>query len=278
MDCPACGAFNSQLSPRCDGCGLQFSVATAAVSAPLEPANSQASTQPRDRPIRDLLIGWLIASSASVGTGFVWGFYSAVNRARTGGAAPSSAASFIMPSRVLFLSLLLDGIASVLVARHFLCVRGQKSFRDGLGLESRPMRLVGLGAFAGTVLAIGAHFLPSTRGTLIHEMLSRPDFRAPLVVWAISAAPIAEEIWYRGFVQHQLARIRGEGFAVVASALWFAAAHSVQLWGSWTTVAYLFLLGVVLAVLRKRTTGLVVPMACHLTYNAIVVGPLLLAR
>ena len=93
-----------------------------------------------------------------------------------------------------------------------------------------------------------------------------------LRVLALSA-PIAEELFFRGFVQSAASRAVGPAASVVASASLFTLAHAQQAWGAWGGLAAVAWLGVALALLRATTGSSAATMLAHLVYNVVLTGP-----
>ena len=79
-------------------------------------------------------------------------------------------------------------------------------------------------------------------------------------------APICEELFFRGYLYHALARVSKRRAAVV-SALVFALAHGISLYG----FAPRLLLGLLLGALMEKTGTLLAPMLVHGCYNAAIV-------
>lgn len=91
--------------------------------------------------------------------------------------------------------------------------------------------------------------------------------------FAVVAAPLFEEILFRGFLFGGLRRWLGPWSAAVLSAAVFALYH-LEI----DTLPGLFVLGLALAWLRERTGGLAAPIAMHACYNAVQVAGILVAR
>lgn len=83
-----------------------------------------------------------------------------------------------------------------------------------------------------------------------------------LVAVGVVAAPVVEELFFRGFLLHRWARRWGTTTAVVASSALFAVLH-----GEW--IGH-FLFGVAMAALYLRTRSLWMPIAAHALNNGIV--------
>ena len=126
---------------------------------------------------------------------------------------------------------------------------------------------------AGGILAGGAAlgYLKLVEGTALFEQAQQTirfgrDDMVLLAVLAICAAPIFEEFIFRGLIFGGLRRSMGTAASVVASAAIFAIVHPP------ISVAPVFVLGVVTALIYGRRPLLIGPMAAHATYNAIVIG------
>ena len=94
-----------------------------------------------------------------------------------------------------------------------------------------------------------------------------------VVVAVVVIAPIAEEVFFRGVAFNAWLAERGRRFAYIASALLFAAIHT-----SLISLLPIFLLGLALAWVYRRTRSLVAPIAMHATVNGISVTLALLVR
>ena len=85
---------------------------------------------------------------------------------------------------------------------------------------------------------------------------------AAIVLYAVVAAPLAEEVIFRGFVQGYLGRLFGTRGTVFLSALLFSFFHQPV-----EAAAAVFFLGLVLAYQRERTRSLMAPVATHILFN-----------
>jgi membrane protease YdiL (CAAX protease family) len=95
-----------------------------------------------------------------------------------------------------------------------------------------------------------------------------------LAVFAVVIlAPIAEELFFRGVVFNAWLREGGIRYAYLGSAALFAVIHL-----SAAAVVPIFLLGLALAWVYRRTANLLAPIAMHATVNGITVAILLLVR
>jgi membrane protease YdiL (CAAX protease family) len=87
-----------------------------------------------------------------------------------------------------------------------------------------------------------------------------------MIVAAVIAAPLCEEIVFRGYFYPVLKRTAGTWAAAFSSALVFAAAH-----GSLTALLPLFLFGLVLVFVYEKTGSIWAPIAVHFCFNGLTV-------
>ncbi len=134
----------------------------------------------------------------------------------------------------------------------------------------------GLGAF----LASGAlALLQSALGWKVEEQtwvvdLLRTDGRVlELAPWLVFVAPVAEEVFFRGYFFRFLHERAGARIAFPLSAACFSLIH-FHLPG---LVIY-FVVGLLFAWVCRRTSTLVAPIAAHVTYNGIALAMALLFR
>jgi membrane protease YdiL (CAAX protease family) len=87
-----------------------------------------------------------------------------------------------------------------------------------------------------------------------------------MIVAAVIAAPICEEIVFRGYFYAASKRFAGPWAAGVCSALVFAAAH-----GSVVALLPLFVFGCLLALIYEMTGSILAPVAVHFCFNGATV-------
>ncbi len=86
-------------------------------------------------------------------------------------------------------------------------------------------------------------------------------------------APIAEEVFFRGFVYGAIDDGRwGRRRALAFSLAWglFALAHLQQAWGNWGGLLSVTMAGLVFTTLRMLSGSTLVPALAHLVYNALL--------
>lgn len=90
-----------------------------------------------------------------------------------------------------------------------------------------------------------------------------------LGVVAIVAAPLMEELFFRGFLYPVLRRL-GTAFAVLATALAFAIVHGTQYGWAWQAMLVMFIVGLVLTTARARSGSVAVSFLMHAGYNLML--------
>jgi membrane protease YdiL (CAAX protease family) len=150
----------------------------------------------------------------------------------------------------------------------------------GDGSRGRAFALaMACGLVGGLVLGAGAQLYERCLDLIpaIHEAIRAqqalsdklPGFARSYAIMAVFIAPFAEEYLFRGMVFRTLDRAWGGWRAVWGAAAFFAIYHPAT---SWLPVG---LVGATNAMLFKRSGRLLPAVLLHMTYNAVVAGPLL---
>jgi len=110
--------------------------------------------------------------------------------------------------------------------------------------------------------------VPSTGTSSITMFVSWPSGMLSFAALAV-AAPLAEEIFFRGFVYGALEKYhRAAGF--LGAWLLFVAFHASQTWGEWGALTAITVTGLGLTSLRAFSGSALVAAAAHLTYNGLL--------
>lgn len=172
--------------------------------------------------------------------------------------AASSPALFESAFNVLvFVPLILFGVIGAAIDR-----------RNALAAGSRPALMLGIGVLIGfgglTVSALYARFA----GGIVTG--ASPVGTWPMLAWGwgmVALQVIAEEVYFRGWLQPALAQRWGTAAAVVAGALAFAVLHIAG--GARAPVSLLNLLlgGLMFGLLAARAGGIAAAVGAHLAWN-----------
>jgi membrane protease YdiL (CAAX protease family) len=124
----------------------------------------------------------------------------------------------------------------------------------------------------GFVLALMIQFssalLPIPKQLPIEKFFKDVTSAYIMGVFGITAAPLFEELFFRGFLFPVLARRLGVTFGIIITALLFALIHQSQLAYAWGPLLLLFIVGVVLTTVRARTNSVGASFLLHVAYNS----------
>jgi CAAX protease family protein len=128
--------------------------------------------------------------------------------------------------------------------------------------------LLGLGVGA-VINAIVLSIAQQVQGKKVETPQQLPDINQKpqwllAFVAVVIVAPIAEELFFRGFLYQALRRWRGVPQGILLSALFFGLAHVSPI-----IIPAIFALGVILAYMFERRRSLQSTIAAHMTYNLI---------
>lgn len=136
-----------------------------------------------------------------------------------------------------------------------------------------PLALV-VGGLLWAVALLSTRLVPSTGESAISIFVSWPSGLLSFACLAV-VAPLAEEVFFRGFVFGLLER-RSRALAFLAAWLLFVLAHAPQTFGQWGALAAIGVTGLALTSLRAVSRSTLVPALAHLVYNgALALGAVL---
>ena len=128
--------------------------------------------------------------------------------------------------------------------------------------------------FTGLGLAIALEVLgyflstPQKENAMSRLMADRPT-AIVLAVLAVTVAPIAEELAFRGLLQPLMVRAIGVIPGILGTAVLFGAMHFEQ-YGSWQSVALITLAGVGFGAVRHATGSTKAAAIMHSGYNSVL--------
>jgi membrane protease YdiL (CAAX protease family) len=124
----------------------------------------------------------------------------------------------------------------------------------------------------GIVLAIGIQMssalLPIPKQLPIEKFFKDATSAYIMAAFGTTAAPLFEELFFRGFLYPVLARRAGVTLGTIMTALLFAFIHQSQLGMAWAPLLLLFIVGMVLTVVRVKTNSVASSFLIHVAYNA----------
>jgi membrane protease YdiL (CAAX protease family) len=122
----------------------------------------------------------------------------------------------------------------------------------------------------GTLLYFGlagvGQLLPIPKNLPIDRFFANSREATLMSIFAVSFAPLMEELFFRGFLYPVLARRLGVFASIVLTSAAFGILHGAQLKYSWA-VLIIFLVGVVLTTVRAITKSVAASFLMHVGYN-----------
>jgi len=134
--------------------------------------------------------------------------------------------------------------------------------------------LVGGGGLAIAVSLILA-LRPDKQEFPLEKLFNSPAAAYALGAFAISVAPLVEELVFRGLLFAVFERAVGMRFAVASTAVLFAGLHIPEYWHAWNHVLMILVVGLVFSLARGITGFLTPSIILHIGYNAFIMTGLL---
>lgn len=138
------------------------------------------------------------------------------------------------------------------------------------------VKLLLSGVLLALAVALGSALLPDRKDFPLEKMFSSPAAAYALGAFAVLIAPFMEELIFRGILFAFFERLMGLRWAVVASALLFAALHYFEYEGAWTHLGMILVVGVVFSLARALTGSLAPSFLLHTAYNGTFILALFL--
>ena len=141
---------------------------------------------------------------------------------------------------------------------------------------TRPKRdSVQFSLIMGLGLALLVTFLPPVlpdKETFpLQELFSSPGAAFTIATFAVTLAPLIEELIFRGFIFAILEKTVDTKTAIVISATLFALSHVPEYWGAWDHILRVSLVGLALSITRAWTGSLTPSIIIHTTYNFVLI-------
>ena len=117
------------------------------------------------------------------------------------------------------------------------------------------------------VLAGLGRLLPIPKNLPIDRFFQTGREAWMMSIFAVTFAPLMEELFFRGFLYPVLARRLGMFGGILFTSLAFGLLHGDQLRYSWAAVLIIFLVGVALTTVRALTKSVAASFLVHVGYN-----------
>jgi membrane protease YdiL (CAAX protease family) len=179
----------------------------------------------------------------------------------------SKAVGFQVSSMVIGYMLLFAAVAAILRWQY------ARPFWRSLGWNETRLPLLwcivcGFGTSI-TVAAISKLLrAPDTSGPLI-DLMKDPKSLIPLAIFGTTAAPLFEELAFRGFLQPLLVRSLGAVMGIGLAAALFGALHFSEYGNSWRSALLVGLSGVAFGCIRHFTGSTKASVIAHAAFNAL---------
>ena len=118
------------------------------------------------------------------------------------------------------------------------------------------------------VARLSTTLVPSTGTSAVQTFVSWPSGMLSFAALAV-VAPLAEEIFFRGFV-YGLLEPRNRALAFLGGWLLFVLAHVPQTFGQWGALVAITVTGLMLTTLRAASRSTLVSGLAHLVYNGLL--------
>lgn len=144
------------------------------------------------------------------------------------------------------------------------------SFKETLGWGFGGMswiHYVLIFAFFFAAATVVGYYFPEQENELTRMLRSSRAVVFLVAFMATFTAPIVEEVVYRGILFSAFQRTLGTGLAIGAVTVLFALVHVPQYYPSYSTIALLVLLSLILTLIRARTGNLLPCIVLHTIFN-----------
>jgi len=150
----------------------------------------------------------------------------------------------------------------------------QQPFWKSLGWKKPTARQVAGYLLGGGGLAIAVSLAlamwPDARAFPLEGLFNSRTASYAIGAFAISVAPVVEELVFRGLLFAIFERAVGMRFAVIATAVLFAGLHVQEYWPAWHHMIMILVVGMVFSLARGMTGSLAPSIILHIGYNAFI--------
>lgn len=163
------------------------------------------------------------------------------------------------------------GLLTLLILFIFFKAR-KKNFRQEISMKSFAgkyiLPLVLIGVFFNIFVSFVLDLLPIPESILASYEKSTSNLVGGqvgvMITATVIAAPIIEEVIFRGLALSRLKCAMPVPGAVILSSVFFGLVHGQLLW-----MAYAFVLGIILAVIAHKTDSILASMCVHMSFNLV---------
>jgi hypothetical protein len=179
-----------------------------------------------------------------------------------------SDAIFLLVQQCLLYVLILAFLFLLAKLRH------QQPLWKSVGWKNPTARQVAGYLAGGGGLAVAVNLAlalrPDTQGFPLEKLFNSRTASFAIGGFAISVAPVVEELVFRGWLFAILERVGGLRSAVVTTALLFASLHVPEYWHAWHHLFIILVVGMVFSLARGITRSLAPSIILHIGYNSVI--------
>jgi hypothetical protein len=150
----------------------------------------------------------------------------------------------------------------------------QQPFWKSLGWQKPTGKQVAGYLLGGGGLAVGVSLalqvLPDAKEFPLEKLFNSPIASYAIGAFAVSLAPVVEELVFRGLLFAILERAGGMPFAVVTTAILFAGLHMQEYWPAWHHMLMILAVGMVFSLARGTTGSLAPSIILHIGFNSFI--------
>lgn len=179
---------------------------------------------------------------------------------------------FLVATQGIYYAMLLACIYALVVVRYDLPFWSGLSWRSPT--SARTAGFVAAGIVLGFIIAHAPDIIPERQDFPLEELFNSPAGAYAVAIFAIVAAPLVEEIIFRGVLFAFFERLVGLRFAITATALLFAGLHVPEYWGAWNHVLLILVVAFALSLARGLTGSLASSVILHFSYNLSLMAAL----
>ncbi len=179
---------------------------------------------------------------------------------------------FLLIQQCIFYVLVLGFLGLLARFQH------QQPFWKSLGWKKpKPRQVAGyLAGGGGLALAISLALTmrPDAQDFPLEKLFNSRIACFAIGAFAISVAPVVEELVFRGLLFAIFERAVGLRFAVVTTAILFAGLHVPEYWHAWHHMFMILVVGMAFSLARGSTGSLTPGIMLHIGYNSVIMAGL----
>jgi hypothetical protein len=126
------------------------------------------------------------------------------------------------------------------------------------------------GGLLAIVVSVAPPLLPDAKQFPLEQLFNSTAASYAIGVFAISIAPVIEEVVFRGLLFAVFERALGLRLAVACTAVLFAGLHVPEYWHAWNHMLMILIAGLVFSLARGVSGTLTPSVFLHVGYNSLI--------